>query len=308
MKELNLTSMKATNPLGYLAALGAQAVFADSDAMPKLHWTNDAFSHAVITETTGREIVNQAMYQLTRLRKSVALNAPKDDLKMSAAEIKAYLHCASKEGGISEKIASALVAQGSLATNKKAKPTDFYFTAGQQRFLKICQAIISAATKDDGESIRKALNTDTPYVQAKSLTLMWDIRDSSNYALSASDPSKIAKIVHPGMEALAIIGLTAYPAFLAQTGKTSRTIAPGFTGTWKSAKFTYPIWSNPATEPAAHSLITHAPTIYNDSKNPSLAHSILVGWGVTKLLQSTISRSGKGGAGAFNPPEIIWQA
>ena len=87
MKELNLTSMKATNPLGYLAALGAQAVFADSDAMPNLHWTNDAFSHAVITETTEQEIVNQAMYQLTLLRKSVALNAPKDDLKMSADEM-----------------------------------------------------------------------------------------------------------------------------------------------------------------------------------------------------------------------------
>lgn len=308
MKEINLTSMKATNPLGYLAALGAQAAFADSEAKPKLHWTNGGFSHAVITGTTENEIVNQAIYQLTRLRKSHAINAPKDDLKMNSDEIKGYLQYASEGGGISEKLASALVAQGSLDGNKNAKPTDFYFTGGQQRFLKICRAIIASATKNDGEGIHKALKTDAPFLQAKSLTLMWDIRDGSNYALSASDPSPIAKFVQPGMEALAIIGLTAYPAFLARTGKTSRTIAPGFTGPWTSAKFIYPIWSKPASEPAAHSLIAHAPAIYADSKDVSLTHSILMGWGVTKLMQSTISRTGKGGSGTFNPPEIIWQA
>ena len=305
-EQLRLPSMKATNPLGFLAALGAQTAFTGAAAAPRLHWTDDVYPHAVITGATEREIISQAITQLSLLLHSSALNPPNGDLKLAPQEIRQYLQNSSGEGEIAERLASALLAEAALdEKGKKAKPTDLYFTAGNQEFAKMCRDILGAAGEDDGDGVHKALLSDTPY--AKGPTLMWDVRDDRNYALMHRNPSGLAKLTHPGLESFAIMGISAYPAFLKKQGKATRTIIPGATGNWKRTTFTYPIWDKPATLPAVRSLIAHA-SYPPDRANTTLREDDLIGWGVTKIMETTITRTDQGGYGAFIPPKIVWQA
>ena len=315
-EPLRIASMKATNPLGFLAALGAQAAFTGADNAPRLHWTDDVYPHAVITGASEQEVVSQAITQLSLLRKSYALdprkdkdnpNKPKNDLKLAPQEIRRYLQQASDESELAERLASALLAEAALdEKGQKAKPTDLYFTAGNQEFAKMCQEIMDAASRDDGEGVRKALITDAPY-DAKAPTLMWDVRDDRNYALMHRNPSGLAKIAHPGLESFAIMGISAYPAFMQKRGNSARTIISGAAGSWKRTTFTYPIWDKPATLPAVRSLIAQA-SYPPDNANSGVRETDLIGWGVTKIMQTTITRTDQGGYGAFLPPKIIWQA
>lgn len=304
--EFRASSMKATNPLGFLAALGAQAAFAGADDAPRLHWTDDIYPHAVFTGAGAHEIINRAITQLSLLRYSNALNPLKDDLKLAPEDIRGYLCKSSRESEMDERLASALLAEAALdEKGQKAKPTDLYFTAGNQQFAKICRSVIDAAMADDGDGIRKALETDTPY--ADSPTLMWDVRDDRNYALMHRDPAKLAKITHPGLESFAIMGMSAYPAFMQNQEKATRTTIPGASGNWKQTIFTYPIWDKPTTPPVVRSLIAHA-SYPPDSANNAPRESDLIGWGVTTIFKTTIIRTDQGGYGAFLPPKIIWQA
>lgn len=304
-EQIRFPSMKATNPLGFLAALGAQAAFTCAPTAPRLHWTDDVYPHAVITGATEQEIVNQAITQISLLYFSLALNPIKNDLKLPPQEIRRYLCLASRQDEMTERIASALLAEAALdEKGQKAKPTDLYFTAGNQEFAKICRDILIAAAEDDGDGVRKALLTDAPY--AKSPTLMWDIRDDRNYALMHRNPSGLNKITHPGLEAFAIMGISAYPAFMTKQGKATRTIIPGATGNWKRTTFTYPLWDKPASLPVVRSLIAHASYPPN-SASAAPREDDLIGWGVTKIMETTITRTDQGGYGAFIPPKIVWQ-
>lgn len=305
-EEVQLPSMKATNPLGFLAALGAQAAFTGAPTAPQLHWTDDVYPQAVITGVTEQEIISQAITQLSLLYFSPALNPIQNDLKLAPQEIRRYLCKASHKDELPERIASALLAEAALdEKGAKAKPTDLYFTAGNQEFAKMCREILLASTEDDGDGVRKALLTDAPY--AKASTLMWDVRDDRNYALMHRNPSGLSKITHPGLESFAIMGISAYPAFMKKQGKATRTVIPGATGNWKRTTFTYPIWNKPATLPAVRYLIAHASYPPN-SANSTLREEDLIGWGITKIMETTITRTDQGGYGAFIPPKIVWQA
>ena len=50
MNGTHLTGLEGTNPLGFLAALGVQAVFMDEDERPRLWWSADVTPHAIVDD------------------------------------------------------------------------------------------------------------------------------------------------------------------------------------------------------------------------------------------------------------------
>lgn len=292
MTGTHLTGLEGTNPLGFFAALGVQVAFDGSTDVPRLWWSDDVVPHAVVDDSfSSEEIADRAMEVFPAWLESPAISTglkPDGDVKFKESDIATYL-AGSRHSGPGADLAACLVAQGSLDNSGVAKPTDLYFTAGQQKFLKMAIDVLSGVTVED---LAIGLTGPWPY-QSELSSLMWDVADDSNYALSASDPSKGKKLTNPGPEALAILGISKYPVF----GSSGRTLTQGASGGWKRGSFTWPIWTKPASHRVVASLLAHAASARAD---------LLPAWGVSRVMQSAIRRSSQGGYGTFGPPEVIW--
>ena len=304
MNGTHLAGLEGTNPLGFLAALGVQVVFATEKERPRLWWSDDVAPHAIVDEEfTVDSIVDRALVAFAHWKDSLAANPrrtdgsrmPKgDELKLMPEDIEAYLGQA-VQCTWSGALASALLAQGSLDNQGVAKPSDFYFTAGQQRFLDTARKILVAAGRDE---VRTGLEGPWRY-ESEVPSLGWDVTDDRVYALRANNPSPEKKLTNPGPEALALLGLSLYPVFAAR----GRTVTQGCSGKWKDGCFSWPLWRKPASPPVVKSLLAHA----YDHTAVSNRHRWYRSWGVSVILRSPIRRTDQGGYGTFGPPAITWQ-
>jgi len=303
MSGTHLLGLEGTNPLGFLAALGVQVAFANDDEQTRLWWSDDVVPHAVVDEEfTVDRIAGRASEAFAYWNKSPAMNPrrtdgskmPKgDELKLVPEDIRTYLGQAARcdwSGGL----ATALVAEGSLDNQRAAKPSDFYFMAGQQKFLDTAGKILNAVTRKDIES-----GLEGPWrYESEVPSLGWDVTDDRVYALRASNPSPEKKLTNPGPEALALLGLSLHPVFAGR----GRTDTQGCSGSWKSGWYSWPLWRTPASPRAVKSLLAHA----YDHPAASNRDRWYRAWGVSTILRSPIRRTDQGGYGTFGPPEVVW--
>ncbi len=317
MTGTRLAGLEGTNPLGFLAALGVQVAFAGADEQPHLWWSDDITPRAVMDEVfTVERIVDQALHVVARWEKSPAVNPrrldgsvmPKgDELKLGPSDIRDYLHMnhlnpvdqIDDPGDHSGALTSALVAEGSLDKQGVAKPSDLYFTAGQQKFLDMTRGILRGVTRKD---ILAGLTGPWDY-QNELPSLGWDVVDDRVYALRATNPAPKSgpdpKRTNAGAEALAVLGLSLHPVFAGR----ERTLTQGCSGSWKAGHYSWPLWRRPASLHAIKSLLAHA----YDHPTAMDRRIWFRAWGVRTILRSPIRRSGQGGYGTFGPPEIAWQ-
>ena len=303
--QTHLTGLVGTNPLGFLAALGVQVAFASESRQPCLWWSDDVIPHAIIDGSfTIDQVAAQALDVFATWRESPAVNPrrpdgtlmPKgDELKLIPEDMRAYLDQAS-HNGLGAALITALVAEGSLDKQGIAKPSDFYFMAGSQKFLAIVRDILDNSNRDN---VLEGIQGKWSY-QSKLPSLMWDVSDDRVYSLTASDPGKTDKLTNPGPEALAVLGLSLYPVFAGQ----GRTLTQGCSGTWKSGFYSWPLWDKPASLQAVQSLLAHAYD-HPDAKNRDRWYC---SWGISRILRSPIRRSSQGGYGTFGPPAVLYQA
>lgn len=298
MNGIHLTGLEGTNPLGFFAALGVQVVFEGRSEVPHLWWSDDVVPHAVVDGSISTEqIVERAMEVFPGWSQGPAIATglePAGDVKFKGDDITTYLD-RSRNNERDARLAACLVAEGSLDNNGAAKPSDLHFTAGQMKFLKIVTEVLKGVTAED---LRDGMTGPWSY-HSKLGSLMWDVADDSNYALSAGDPSKGKKLTNPGAEALAILGISRYPVF----GSAGRTLTQGASGGWKRGSFTWPIWTKPASHRAVSSMLAHTT---GDEPGLSQRADFYPSWGISRIMQSAIRRSDQGGYGTFGPPEVVW--
>lgn len=303
MNGTQLPGLEGTNPLGFLAALGVQVAFADEDEQPWLWWSDDITPHAVVNkEFTVDLIASRALETLSHWKGSPAINPkradgsamPKgDELKLKSEDIRAYLDQAARIDR-SGALATALVAEGSLDKQGAAKPSDFYFMAGQQKFLEMTRSILNTCTHEHLES-----GLEGPWCYEDEVpSLGWDVADDRIYALRANDPSSGKKLTNPGPEALALLGLSLHPVFAGR----DRTDTQGCSGSWKAGYYSWPLWRKPASLRAVKSLLAHA----YDHPAASDRERWYRSWGVATILRSPIRRHDQSGYGTFGPPEVAW--
>lgn len=297
-----LPGLVGTNPLGFLAALGVQALFDEAPSSPSLWWQPRALvPRPVVDESFPiRVIIERAMTERHAWIDEPALTFevdghPIDDVKFEPAELRRYLALCSEAGGRSARLAAALVADGSFDRNGAAKPTDLHFTAGQQRFIRFAREIVEQLTPED---VEEALEGPWKY-QSPLPSFMWDVTDDRIFALSATNPSTTPKLTVPGAEFLALVGLTRFPVFAGVDG----TDTTGCSGQWKGGIFMWPLWAIPAGPGAVRSLLSHVMAASSMASIPSPA-----AWGIDRILSSTIRRSEQGGYGTFGPPRVEWEA
>ena len=302
MNETHLTGLEGTNPLGFLAALGVQVAFVSESQQPRLWWSDDVTPHAVVDgDFSTDRIADQALEVFAEWNESPATNPKRpdgsdmlkgDELKLTPADLRTYLSQA-PQCESSGALVTALVAEGSLDKQGAAKPSDLYFTAGQQKFLGMARQILGNTSR---AAVIAGLEGPWSY-DSKLPSLMWDVSDDRVYALTADDPKKEKKLTNSGPEALALLGLSLHPVFAGR----ERTLTQGCSGSWKEGCYSWPLWCKPASSHAVKSLLAHAyehPTITDRQR-------WFRAWGVSKVLRSPIRRSGQGGYGTFGPPSLI---
>ena len=297
----HLRGLPGDNPLGFLAALGVQAALAENGAEHCLHWTDDPIPHPVLSPDHGMEEVARSVRTVAAawlegpaLDKSVDLG-----LKLNTDEIRQYLG-RGRDAGSSGSLSACLLAENSLDNNGKAKPSDLYFVAGQQKFVSMARTILGEVTE---EEIVDDMTKPWSY-RSKRESLMWDSVDDRLHALSAADPTKgqNPKLTNPGAEALAIIGLSRYPCFASPQG----TLTQGCSGGWKRGWFVWPVWTVPATGRSVRSLLAQV-GVPEGSKSARRRAAWYRSWGLSRVMQSQIRRSDQGGYGTFGPPRVVWQ-
>ena len=310
MEGTHLTGLEGVNPLGFFAALGVQVLFAGDTEQPRLSWTDDIVPHAVVDgDFTVDRIIERALRRLPEWKESPALSPrfggkAADDAKFKRDEIRQYLKY-SLSASSGSALASALVAEGSLDTSKgvAAKPSDLYFTAGQQRFLAVAREVLGGTSRED-----LVEGLVGPWEYSSSLkSLMWDVTDDRNYALSAADPTDATlnpKLTNPGPEALAVLGLSRHPVFAGR----DRTLTRGCAGRWRSGgTYTWPLWSRSAGHGAVGALLAQA-TAGAETRQLEVRRKWYRSWGITQIMSAIIRRSDQGGYGTFGPPRIIWSS
>lgn len=304
MTGTHLTGLGGANPLGFLAALGVQEIFAKDESQPRLWWSDDITPYAILGGGIRLErIAAKASEVFANWGNSLAVNPkradgskmPKgDELKLKLEDIREYIRQAT-ECGWSGNLASALLAEGSLDNNGAAKPSDFYFTAGQQKFLDTARKVLRAAVP---EEVATGLEGPWDY-KSEVPSLGWDVTDDRVYALRANNPSPEKKLTNPGVEALALLGLSRHPVFAGR----DRTLTQGCSGKWKAGQYSWPIWHRPASPHAVKSLLAHA---YDHPEVSVSRDAWYRSWGVSQIFRSPIRRTDQGGYGTFGPAEIVW--
>lgn len=265
---------------------------------PKLWWTDDPIPVALvncgvdmITEQAGRVLPQWAAHRTFNPNID-----PKADrsAKYQSSDIRRYLQAA-QDGKPGSSFATALLAEGSLDNNGVAKPSDLYFTTGRLLFIKVARGLLRATNR---ELIREAL--EGPWRPRKVSSLGWDPAGYTPYAVAPTKPGAGDKQAYPGVEALAILGMSRHPVFLGKR----RTLTQGCSGPWSQTKYTWPLWNKPAGYRAVSSLLAQARSPIRDATRSRWYEA----WGVTTILQSQISRNRGQGGGVFGPPRIIWSS
>lgn len=299
---LNLDGLDGTNPAGFLAGLGVLAILDHLNYPARLWWSDSVVPRARLDGIASIDtLVDEVVRDKDKLADGPLLDFPPGDPAADVKfqrpqDIRSFLdHCRRSEP--SAALSAALVCEGVLDNQGQAKPTDFHFTAGQQRFLTMARELQRAVTHDH---VYDALSGHWEH-ESTLPSFMWDSADDRDYAFAASNPASDKKLTAPGVEWLALRALTLFPVHPLN----GRVLTPGAGGTWKSGWLTWPLWRVPVSTAVARSLIQAVP---RDEAVPGRFLAAVELWGVHRLMRSRITRSSQGGYGTFRPSQLVWAA
>ncbi len=303
MNELALPALEGTNPVGFLAALGVLDALSSENPDAALWWTDELVPHAVVGGISGLDLLLDMLDRdREEWRDSALLGFPEDsplpDAKPGEKQLREWFEAmAAQHDRADSDLLCALVAEGALDRNGKAKPTHLHFTAGRQQFLGMVRALTADV---DRARIREAVCGPWRY-DSPLPSLSWDARGERIYAVRAINPAKEKRLGVPGTDWLAFRGLIFYPVTRTIKG-TLRTTAcdPG----WKHSAFRWPLWSVPSTRNVVRSLVADQ-TLVSQSRRDRLRPGDLTARGILSVLQAPIRRNDQGGYGSFGGPEVL---
>jgi hypothetical protein len=310
MSGLRLAGLSGRNPLGFFAALGLLRLLSDAQPGVRLGWTTDEIVPvAVLHGWSDPDVLrSEVLTLLSALRSGPLFRDPAGglltDLKfVSRNDMRAWL-CECRQGtALERELAVALVAEGAVDGRGNAKPTHVHFTAGQQQFLSSIgegfDAVIADPTRLD-EALHGPWRKDST---AK--TIGWDAGSERVFALRGTNPSSEKKTGVPGADALAFVGLSAFPVAMWFGGLRTTSCDRG----WKTSAMTWPIWSDGLSADAAASVVGRAWIRFEGRVvRPAMTRRELAALGVTEIVRAPIRRSDQGGYGSFGAAEVVQSA
>ncbi|MEQ9400874.1 MAG: hypothetical protein RJQ04_17035 [Longimicrobiales bacterium] len=241
MREVTLTGCEASNPLGFLAALGTLRVVARSDPSARLRWVREGRWLPAITLAAPDDLSRILLADLERWRtghpaldfaegadrKIQDLKHPPDEFRLLMGQVAHHAEAAAFVAAY----ATGVAVDGTGQT----KPTSFHFTAGQQRFL---DAVLTARDAVAESDLKEALFGPWVGRQGPKDT-RWQASYERSRALLPFDPSGEKARVVVGAVWLAFQALPFFPT--APVG--ARVVTTGFAGRGRRERFTWPVWN-----------------------------------------------------------------
>lgn len=322
---LKLSGLKGTNPLGFLAALGVLDVATrqrlPNERVPRLWWTDEIEPIAqlegvdTIDELIRRIEIDRERWADSPTLKPIINGHLHDDVKVSTevpdpadstsadgrSELQIWIDQVLETGDDADiALLFALVAEGSTGrSSAEAKPSHLHFTAGQKRFLKMARTLQANVTTDD---FSEALVG--PWLFSSPLPVFdWDTsRGNRIYALRGLEPSKEKGLGTPGAEWLGLLGLRFFPVATRTIRGRAQLVTTGCTPGWKQGTFTWPLWRGNTGGDVPGLPATVVQSLVTDGSLANMRQKSREVLGVSRILQSPISRTDQGGYGSFGPP------
>ena len=312
---VTLRGLDGSNPLGFLAALGAFRVLdlQLQNAKPRMHW--EIFNGAWRPILTGdRESFNEEsiiegldsylsdppqMELLKEIGNDLTINGKR--LAALAAKSLAECNCHRSNEVAFRRIpcdflasfgCDAITADGTPDSNIDDTALRTMSGAGHQHFVLFMREIVE---KTNADHLRSTLFERWTYEDAgRGLNLRWDPADDRRYALRWKNPSNDPNVTVRGANRLAIEALPLFST--APDGRKLQTT--GFTQRWRQGvRWTWPIWTRPVSLDTARSIIQ-----LSDLQPPKMDadESIVTNWrsrlehlGIAVVLQSQRITTGK---------------
>ncbi len=298
---IRLSGLDGSNPLAFLAAIGAITALEARGIGARLRWRDEGTWVPYIEGVESLdELIAHVMADLETWVDEPALELQYPaktagkidrDLKPPPEVFAGYMSRMRDRGDRSERLAGAFATDVATDNNGATKPTSLHFTAGQQRFLNMVRDLRDGVRF---EELREAL--EGPWLYESKLPVFgWDATDARSYALRAADPSKDKKTGNPGADWLAFAGLQSFPV----VPRGARAVTTSVRGRWKTSSFTWPLWSPALTPDAVRSLLQHSFRLARWDR------AALDAWGVEAVLTCRILRADQGGYGSFSPPSAL---
>jgi len=298
--DIELSGLTGSSPIGALAAFGLLCLCAEIPSLrdAKLAWRREDDWVAVleVSDVFGPDslvgLLNEHLKQ-----QSHQVFAWADDIRVQKSDYCQVLQRSlSDASSDNRRLCDYLAAFASemAVDNAKGlvKPTAFYMTSGQQKFLSSALELAETFKKDQPEKIREALFGPWLY-RDKQHALGWDPAAERVYALRHKKPGEEAPTSISGAVRLALEALPLYPVF---SDKRGRLTTSGFVRLNRENVFRWPVWRAPISLDTLKSLV-----IANLENEDDFAQR-----GVTAVYSSIRSEFGQG-YGIFRPAQLIWQ-
>lgn len=243
MNDVRMPAFDASDPLGFLAALGVLRVVSRAYPEARLWWAQNGTWSARLRTSGPLDIVGILMEDLARWRGGhpavdFAIDADRkvQDLKHYPEDFRALMSQLVENPEAAEFVA-AYATGVAVDGSGQTKPTSLHFTAGQQRFM---DAVLDLRAQVTQEDLEEALfGPWTGRVGPKDLR--WRAASERSRALLSFDPSKEKGATVAGAAWLAFQAMPLLP--VVPLG--GRAVTTGFTGRGKHEQFTWPIWTSP---------------------------------------------------------------
>jgi hypothetical protein len=259
MREITLTGLVGSHPLGALAAFGLLRCCEGMATVgpSRLSWKKEAGWVAVLHP--GQPVSADELVTALAARQQEVSGRPElnwaDNIKTDPATfVTAAREAVAQAGPDRRDFADFLAAFGcemAMTGRGDLEPTAFYMTSGQQKFLKEVRNLsgrlgsgfsVGRRRKGPEEAFREALLGPWRYEDPQH-SLGWDPATERLHALRAKSPTKEASEGVAGAVWLAFEALPLFPCFLSGGGLATR----GFGRVGGGVMFSWPVWTQPVT-------------------------------------------------------------
>jgi hypothetical protein len=301
--------LDATNPLGFLAALGLLTVLdhrhRKPQARPTLYFAEGASSFAIVgTPLSVEEVIDTILSDAAEKKTCAALRLAYDkegspvdcaapeairDLKPTPSHAREFLQSVALGDHRTAGIAAGFFSELAQDNNSRTKPSALHFTAGQQTFLSMAEELRSGITAAD---CHEALAG--PWRSTSTLpSFSWDSAATRLYALRSVNPSLEKRGSVPAANWLGLQAMHFFPVAVRRQRLSTTCVVGG----WKDSVFSWPTWRAPLTSSVVASLLR------SDFKALTAQGRAAVG--LSQVFTSRIVRSDPGGYGSFTPAEVV---
>ena len=255
MNGVVLSGIDGSNPLGFLAALGAVRLLGARFLGLRLCWRHETVWRAVLTglPDISQEEISEMIHDAPAIPVDIASSLLGKNLTVAPKVFADFVQRSVKELQRNDRRAADFAAAfGSEvcpeAKKNRVQHTSFCFItgSGHQDFIETAASLLKLVTR---EHIRIALFG--PWRYENGWSMRWDPADAREYALRWDNPGPEGVRAVWGANRLALEALPLFPTYPKESGL----VTTGFREHKPWNEFTWPLWVMPVSCDTVRSLV-----------------------------------------------------